>query len=293
MGNITQKKLVIKENEMKVICAGFPKTASKSCSTALRQLGFRVADTMENIEFLMDVWLRFVTGKCSIDEVVERYKQHGFDANQDSPSNFLWHELHTACPSAKVILTVRDNEEIWWRSWSRFVEAEHRRKSVCGVSTMKLWSILAKWGYMGQELRDKYELQEVNFCDFMPHFTDVLNPKSIFVAKTISQLAVKEAELKQMYTAHNKHVIRTVPAEQLLVWHVKDGWEPLCSFLGLPKPDGPFPHDNKTGDGFMERYAWQTEFIRDIQRNCIKQLVVTLFKLVICSVSVVYCLTLI
>ena len=40
---------------MKVICAGFPKTGSKSCSTALRLLGYNVADYMETAEFLRHV----------------------------------------------------------------------------------------------------------------------------------------------------------------------------------------------------------------------------------------------
>ena len=34
---------------MKVICAGYPKTGSKSCSTALRKLGYNVADILETI----------------------------------------------------------------------------------------------------------------------------------------------------------------------------------------------------------------------------------------------------
>lgn len=39
--------------------------------------------------------------------------------------------------------------------------------------------------------------------------------------------------------------VRTViPARQLLVYEVKDGWEPLCSFLGAPVPDEPFPRTN-------------------------------------------------
>ena len=29
---------------------------------------------------------------------------------------------------------------------------------------------------------------------------------------------------------------------------MKDGWEPLCHFLGKPVPADPIPHDNKTGD---------------------------------------------
>ena len=67
---------------MKIICAGFPKTGSKSCSSALRELGYKVADTLENIEFLMEIWLQYVTGKCDIKDVVKEYKKHGFDANQ-------------------------------------------------------------------------------------------------------------------------------------------------------------------------------------------------------------------
>ena len=35
---------------MKIICAGYPKTGSKSCSTALRKLGYNVADYMETAE---------------------------------------------------------------------------------------------------------------------------------------------------------------------------------------------------------------------------------------------------
>ena len=37
---------------MKIICAGYPKTGSKTCSNALRQLGYNVADYMETVEYL-------------------------------------------------------------------------------------------------------------------------------------------------------------------------------------------------------------------------------------------------
>ena len=35
---------------MKFICAGYPKTGSKSASVALRELGYNVADALETIE---------------------------------------------------------------------------------------------------------------------------------------------------------------------------------------------------------------------------------------------------
>ena len=36
-----------------------------------------------------------------------------------------------------------------------------------------------------------------------------------------------------------------VPKERLLVWDVRDGWEPLCKFLNKPVPKKPFPELNK------------------------------------------------
>ena len=52
---------------MKIICAGYPKTGSKSCSTALRKLGYNVADYMETAEFLSGVWLDFYEGQESLN----------------------------------------------------------------------------------------------------------------------------------------------------------------------------------------------------------------------------------
>ncbi len=35
-----------------------------------------------------------------------------------------------------------------------------------------------------------------------------------------------------------------MPAEQLLVFDVREGWAPLCRFLGVAIPDTPFPNVN-------------------------------------------------
>jgi hypothetical protein len=35
-----------------------------------------------------------------------------------------------------------------------------------------------------------------------------------------------------------------VPPDRLLVFELKDGWEPLCKFLGKPIPQEPFPFAN-------------------------------------------------
>lgn len=46
-----------------------------------------------------------------------------------------------------------------------------------------------------------------------------------------------------------------MPPGQLLVFNVKQGWEPLCAFLGVPVPKGkPFPRVNDTAS-FNARIA--------------------------------------
>jgi hypothetical protein len=50
----------------------------------------------------------------------------------------------------------------------------------------------------------------------------------------------------------NEEVRQFVPAERLLVYEVKEGWKPLCDFLGVEAPkDKPFPHLNDS-DSFRK-----------------------------------------
>ena len=60
-----------------------------------------------------------------------------------------------------------------------------------------------------------------------------LIPKYWSVTKSIEHLKGREAQLREMYLNHNQNVIDTVPAENLLVWNVKEGWEPLCKLMVL------------------------------------------------------------
>ena len=53
-----------------------------------------------------------------------------------------------------------------------------------------------------------------------------------------------KANIERHYNAWNQSVIDTCPKDKLLVFDVKQGWEPLCKFLGKPVPDTPFPHVN-------------------------------------------------
>ena len=55
-----------------------------------------------------------------------------------------------------------------------------------------------------------------------------------------------EEEAVQFYNQWVEEVKRVVPKERLLIHQAKEGWEPLCNFLGLPIPDNPYPRVNDT-----------------------------------------------
>ena len=66
------------------------------------------------------------------------------------------------------------------------------------------------------------------------------------------------------YRSHNAAVKALVPASQLLVYRVGEGWERLGQFLQTEVPDTPFPHDNKAGQAgnIVEKYLNFTVFQR-------------------------------
>lgn len=49
---------------------------------------------------------------------------------------------------------------------------------------------------------------------------------------------------KKAFEDHYKKIQAIVPPEKLLLYHVKEGWEPLCKFLDVPIPERPMMKTN-------------------------------------------------
>ncbi|KAJ6445153.1 hypothetical protein O9K51_03557 [Purpureocillium lavendulum] len=71
------------------------------------------------------------------------------------------------------------------------------------------------------------------------------------------------------YTRHYREIRAAVPPEQLLDFQLKDGWEPLCHFLGKDVPAVPFPHINDA--------AAYAEFMKTTRDDFFKRLLRNLF----------------
>ena len=71
------------------------------------------------------------------------------------------------------------------------------------------------------------------------HFFDALR-QAIYGGSNPKATALFRAKYRQ----HNDRVQAVIPAEKLLVFNVKQGWKPLCEFLGSDVPSTPFPREN-------------------------------------------------
>lgn len=207
---------------MKLIGAGFSKTGTMSLKAALEKLGYRcynMEDTILNYEKGdLQMWNDFMEGRSSMDW----HKLFaGYDATTDLPTAFYACEVLKAFPEARVILTVRDPEK-WWESLVRMVAMHNAR---VGRST------------------------------FLPRFREF---QRLF--KNIERVVFGDGFVREVaiarYLQHIENVKATVPPDRLLVFDVKEGWEPLCKFLGVPVPGEPFPHENvgtKTAEKILIR----------------------------------------
>ncbi len=81
---------------------------------------------------------------------------------------------------------------------------------------------------------------------------DVCNaiPDGDYSHSVISSVAAGEEASVDFFNKWNAEVVASVPKDRLLVFQAKDGWGPLCEFLGVPVPeDGePYPWVNDTAE---------------------------------------------
>lgn len=142
------------------------------------------------------------------------------------PASCFAAELISAYPDAKVILSVRNSVEEWHES---VVNTVYFMRS-------RLW-------FMQPGV-----LSEI--------FVRVMRiPSYILMRKRMFQCFFEddfERTGDKVYEKHMETVKSLVPAEKLLVFNPKEGWEPLCRFLGKDVPEGkPFPKLNDRAQ-FME-----------------------------------------
>jgi hypothetical protein len=197
-----------------VIGAGVGRTGTASLKLALNQLGLGPCHHMDEViaNLPTHVPLWAAAAKGNPDWTAV-FK--GYNSAVDWPVASFYRDLHKEYPKAKFILTVRSPES-WYASFSETI----------------------------------YKL--ISAPDVPPPMQAWLAMGLAVLGKAGFVLGLDEAGLKAAFAAHNEAVKAAIPAKQLLVYEVKQGWEPLCAFLGKPVPLEPFPRTNDRAE-FWER----------------------------------------
>jgi hypothetical protein len=209
-----------------VIGAGFGRTGTTSLRAALVQLGFDPCDHMdENFarpeRFVF--WREAFRRKQAGEPIDWRPLLTDFRAIVDWPGAHFWRELTSAHPEAKVILTVRDPDR-WYASVLTTIFNFRTRVRDGDSPAARARLLLLRLGMPGMR-------EGLQFIDDL-----------IWDGTFAGRFREREYALR-VFTEHNQAVQTTIPADKLLVFDVKQGWEPLCQFLGRPVPAGePFPH---------------------------------------------------
>ena len=151
------------------------------------------------------LWKRVVHGETADWDAVYR----GYRATVDWPGARFWRQLAGHFPQAKVILTIRDPRR-WYESAAQSIYLAASGPAPADPVVARMREVVRDLLWDG-EFGGRF--------DDMDHAIEVFNE-------------------------HNEAVRREISPDRLLVFEVAQGWEPLCAFLGVPVPDGPFPRTN-------------------------------------------------
>ena len=90
-------------------------------ANALAQLGYKVHDFEEHLEYNLDNYLKFFDGDIGEEIFLEMYSE--VDVVVDQPACTLWNIIYQQFPDAKIILMERDSAEDWFRSYFGMLES--------------------------------------------------------------------------------------------------------------------------------------------------------------------------
>lgn len=199
---------------LSVIGSGFGRTGTMSLKLALEQLGFGPCHHMEEVmdhPEQVSGWISAAKGDAvNWDEIYD-----GYGSTVDWPGAHYWRQLAETYPDAKVIHSTRPAEK-WWASYSKTI---------------------------GMVMSERANGDADSEMETIPDMAFEIVAKQTFDGAFNEELAVRNAFEKRA-----RDVVSSISADRLLVFDVTEGWPPLCEFLGVPVPEGPFPRSNNQDD---------------------------------------------
>ncbi len=201
---------------MKVFGAGFGRTGTMSLKFALEKLRIGPCYHMREVVSRpshIKLWYDISRG----EHPNWNRLFSGFNSAVDFPVCLFYKQLINKFPEAKFILTLRDFDT-WYISTANTI--------------YKVPSILPDWFEKAVYPIRMFIVMQVNL---------------IWVGLFKNNFSDRDST-KLVYYEHIESVKKIIPADKLLIYNVKEGWEPLCEFLDVDVPDIPFPKVNDTAE---------------------------------------------
>jgi hypothetical protein len=192
---------------IQVVGAGVGRTGTYSLKLAINQLQYGPCHHMEEVLHNMPVHVPLWSAAAAGKPDWSQIYD-GYRSAVDWPTACFFRELVKEFPSAKFILTQRDPER-WADSFGGTI-----------------YKLLAGRDEAPQEMRAWLDMA-----------SDV-------IAKSGFPPGLDRDALIKAFIAHNDAVKEVIPTSQLLIFEVKQGWEPLSAFLDTPVPAEEFPRTN-------------------------------------------------
>ncbi|MEA2453824.1 MAG: hypothetical protein QOI45_86 [Thermoleophilaceae bacterium] len=206
---------------MQLIGAGLPRTATTTQMIALEMLGlpcYHMRDMMADLGGSVPQWRKAFDGQGQWDEIFGDRQ-----STVDWPAAYHWRELIDVYPDAKVLLSVRDHD-----GWTRSMQST--------INQIYFGDTL-----MHHLAQARYQI-DPEFAGWIDLMIDMMWHERGAMAGTQGE----SAAMAEQAEAWNQSVIDGVPSDRLLVWNPKEGWDPLCEFIGVDVPSEPLPHVNDT-----------------------------------------------
>jgi len=221
---------------LKIIGAGFGRTGTMSLKAALEELGFSLCYHMTELfgkPAQVAQWEAAARGKpVDWNSIFE-----GYQATVDWPGCSFYQQLMEVYPEAKVLLTERDPES-WYES---------------------------AYNTIYQPIREDAGSNSTPPADGIsgPPLEVASMIKAIIWEGTFGGKFADKDYAITVFKQHSEEVKRRVPPEKLLVYEVKEGWEPLCAFLEVEVPqDKPFPYLNDRNSFAANRARFREQMNR-------------------------------